>query len=37
MSSDRLRITAGRNYENDAVASEINAYLKGEPHENVVY
>ena len=32
MSSDRLRITAGRNYENDAVASEINAYLKGEPH-----
>ena len=33
MSSDRLRITAGRNYENDAVASEINAYLKGEPHE----
>ena len=37
MSSDRLRITAGRNYENDAVASEINASLKGEPHENVVY
>ena len=37
MSGDRLRITAGRNYENDAVASEINAYLKGESHENVVY
>lgn len=30
---DRLRITAGRNHENDAVCTEILNYLKGEVHE----
>lgn len=31
---DKLRITAGRNYENDAVCSEIKNFLRGEENEN---
>lgn len=30
---DKLRITAGRNYENDAVCTEIENFLKGETNE----
>lgn len=30
---DKLRITAGRNYENDAVCSEIENFLRGEKNE----
>lgn len=30
---DKLRITAGRNYENDAVCKEIENFLKGETNE----
>ena len=34
---DEERCMASVSYTHLAVASEINAYLKGEPHENVVY